>query len=187
LSRRDVVHARRGARGGFRFQPESAQSSARGRRRKGGRASAAGLRFRSFAFTVAIAPFAPPIATYAKPEDAAGLTIITGSGTNQEKILLEWSRRNATAGFKSVALQYYDDQAANVLALLSGRADAIFNPNGPLAYEAAKHGRIRRVGTVNAGWPLKSDVVDFRPEINKRSPTSPNWPLGTIAPSAQSA
>jgi polar amino acid transport system substrate-binding protein len=42
--------------------------------------------------------------------------------------------------------------------LLAGRADAIFNPNGPLAYEAARNGRIRSVGTVNAGWPLKSDV-----------------------------
>ena len=59
---------------------------------------------------------------------------------------------------KPIELQYYDDQAANILALLAGRADAIFNPNGPLAYEAARNGKIRSVGRVNAGWPLKSDV-----------------------------
>jgi polar amino acid transport system substrate-binding protein len=99
-----------------------------------------------------------PIVAIREPKDAAGLEIITGSGTNQEKILLEWSRRDQAEGLKPIELQYYDDQAANILSLLSGRADAIFNPNGPLAYEAARNGKIRAVGTVNAGWPLKSDV-----------------------------
>jgi polar amino acid transport system substrate-binding protein len=99
-----------------------------------------------------------PITAIREPKDAAGLEIITGSGTNQERILLEWSKRNVAAGLKPIELQYYDDQAANILALLAGRADAIFNPNGPLAYEAARNGTIRSVGTVNAGWPLKSDV-----------------------------
>ena len=93
-----------------------------------------------------------------EPKDAAGLTVITGSGTNQERILLEWSKRDVGAGLQAITPQYYDDQTAVVLALLSGRADAIFDPNGPLAYEAAQHGRIRLVGTVNAGWPLRSDV-----------------------------
>jgi polar amino acid transport system substrate-binding protein len=99
-----------------------------------------------------------PIAAIRDPKDAAGLVVITGSGTNQERILLEWSKRNVEAGLKPIELQYYDDQAANILALLAERADAIFNPNGPLAYEAARNGKMRLVGTVNAGWPLKSDV-----------------------------
>ena len=99
-----------------------------------------------------------PIVAIREPKDASGLRIITGSGTNQEKILLEWNRRIEALGLKPIELEYYDDQAASELALLAGRADAIFNPNGPLAYEAAKTGRIRSVGTVNAGWPLKSDV-----------------------------
>ena len=98
------------------------------------------------------------IGAIGEPKDAAGLKIITGSGANQERILLEWSKRDVAAGLKPIELQYYDDQGANVLALLAGRADAIFNPNGPLAYETAKTGKIRAVGTVNAGWPLKSDV-----------------------------
>jgi polar amino acid transport system substrate-binding protein len=99
-----------------------------------------------------------PIVAIREPKDAAGLKIITGSGTNQERILLEWNKRNVAAGLKPIELQYYDDQSANVLALLAGRADAIFNPNGPLAYEAARNGKIHSIGTVNAGWPLKSDV-----------------------------
>ena len=94
-----------------------------------------------------------------EPKDVAGLRIITGSGTNQEKILIEWNKRNVAAGLKPLELQYYDDQAAQTLALLSGRADANFNPNGPQAYTAAKDGKTRLVGTVNAGWPLKSDVA----------------------------
>lgn len=95
----------------------------------------------------------------AEPKDIAGLRIVTGSGTNQERIILEWDRRNREAGLKPIELQYYDDQAAIWLAIASNRADANFNPNGPQAYEAAKTGKIKQVGTVNAGWPLKSDVA----------------------------
>lgn len=94
-----------------------------------------------------------------EPRDIAGLRLITGSGTIQERILLEWNRRNAAQGLKEATLQYYDDRASERLALLSGRADAIFDPHGPLSYEAATQGKIREVGTVNAGWPLKADVA----------------------------
>lgn len=99
------------------------------------------------------------IQSISEPRDAAGLTIITGSGTNQERILLEWSKRNQAAGLKPIDLQYYDDATSSRLALLSGRADAEFNPNGPQAYEAARDGKTRLVGTVNAGWPARSDVA----------------------------
>ena len=101
---------------------------------------------------------ASTIKSISEPKDVAGLRIITGAGTNQERILLEWNKRNLAAGLKPLELQYYDDQAAQTLALLSGRADANFNPNGPQAYIAAHDGKTRLVGTVNAGWPLKSDV-----------------------------
>jgi polar amino acid transport system substrate-binding protein len=99
-----------------------------------------------------------PIKSITEPRDVAGLRIITGAGTNQEKILLEWNKRNIAAGLKPLDLQYYDEQATQTLALLSGRADANFNPNGPQAYVAARDGKTRLAGTVNAGWPLKSDV-----------------------------
>ena len=94
-----------------------------------------------------------------EPKDIAGLRIITSSGTIQERILLEWNQRNTAHGLKEASLQYYDDSAANRLALLSGRADAIFNPDPTLAYEAATQGQIRQVGTVNAGWPNNADVA----------------------------
>ena len=94
-----------------------------------------------------------------EPQDIAGLRIITRSGTIQERILLEWNRRNAAHGLKEATLQYYDDGASERLALLSGRADAILNPDPTLSYEAATQGQIRQVGTVNAGWPFKADVA----------------------------
>ncbi len=94
-----------------------------------------------------------------EPKDIAGLRIITSSGTIQERIIVEWDRQNRAAGLKPVEIQVYDDEAARYLALLSGRADAIFNPHAPLAYQAAKDGKSRLVGTVNAGWPLTADVA----------------------------
>ncbi len=100
-----------------------------------------------------------PITKVTEPRDVAGLRIITGSGTNQERIILEWDKQNRAAGLKPIEIQYYDDQPSIWLAIATGRADANFNPNGPQAYEAATKGEIKSVGTVNAGWPLKSDVA----------------------------
>ncbi|MFM9923759.1 ABC transporter substrate-binding protein [Variovorax sp. H27-G14] len=94
-----------------------------------------------------------------EPKDIAGLKLTTGAGTNQERILLEWNRQNVAAGLKPATLQYYDDDVTRTLAVVTKRVDANFNPNAPQAYEAAKNGQIRLVGTVNAGWPLKSDVA----------------------------
>lgn len=100
-----------------------------------------------------------PIKSIRVPKDAAGLKISTGAGTNQERILLEWNKQNVAAGLKPIELQYYDDDVARFLAVTTGRVDANFNPNAPQAFAAAKEGRIRVVGTVNAGWPQKSDVA----------------------------
>ncbi|WP_163434392.1 transporter substrate-binding domain-containing protein, partial [Escherichia coli] len=47
-----------------------------------------------------------PITSIKEPKDIAGLRIITGSGTIQEKILLEWDKQNAAKGLKPVELQY---------------------------------------------------------------------------------
>ncbi|WP_348752345.1 ABC transporter substrate-binding protein [uncultured Aquincola sp.] len=104
-------------------------------------------------------PVGSPIQRLAQPKDVAGLRIITSSGTIQERILLEWNRQNQAAGLAALTLQYHDDDAARTLALVSGRADASFNPNAAQAWAAARDGRMRRVGLVNAGWPLKADVA----------------------------
>lgn len=91
--------------------------------------------------------------------DIAGLKIIVGSGTNQEKVLLAWNEANEKAGLKPALLQYFDDQAAAQLAVQSGRSDALFGPNSVYAYAAAITGGIKRVGTVNGGWPLQADIA----------------------------
>jgi len=99
-----------------------------------------------------------PITEIKEPKDIAGLRIITGSGTNQERITLEWDRQNQEAGLAPVEIQYYDDEAAALLAISSGRADVQLNPNAPLAYQAALTGQTKLVGTISSGWPNPADV-----------------------------
>jgi polar amino acid transport system substrate-binding protein len=99
-----------------------------------------------------------PIRKIAEPRDIAGLRVITDAGTIQEKIILEWNRLNEAAGLEAADIIYFDDVAASSLAIRSGRADTIFSMNSVQAYQAALTGETRAVGTVNAGWPLTTDV-----------------------------
>ncbi|MET0724837.1 MAG: ABC transporter substrate-binding protein [Leifsonia sp.] len=92
-------------------------------------------------------------------KDVAGLSIIVGSGTNQEKILLAWDEENQAAGLDPVDFQYYDDDAAGTLALQSGRVDATFGPNATSAYKAAVDGKTRLVGLVNGGFPEHAQIA----------------------------
>nr|WP_260858396.1 ABC transporter substrate-binding protein [Paraburkholderia sp. BCC1885] len=100
-----------------------------------------------------------PIRSIREPKDVAGLRVITDSGTNQEKILLEWDKENVAHGLKPVQVQYYDDVAVREVALRSGRADVILSVNSALAYAAAQKGGIRSVGTISGGWPIIADVA----------------------------
>ncbi|PJJ62317.1 ABC transporter substrate-binding protein [Compostimonas suwonensis] len=99
------------------------------------------------------------IESIAGPEDIAGLTIIVGSGTNQEKILLTWNEELEADGKEPATLVYYDDTAAANLAVQSGRADANFEPNASGAYAAAATGETKLVGTVSGGWPATADIA----------------------------
>jgi polar amino acid transport system substrate-binding protein len=99
------------------------------------------------------------ITSIKEPKDVAGLKIITGAGTNQEKIILEWDRQNVAAGLKPIEVQYYDDRGAASLALQSGRADVEFNPNATQAYSASIKGDRKLVGVVSGGWPLTADIA----------------------------
>ncbi|ESZ08501.1 ABC transporter substrate-binding protein [Mesorhizobium sp. M0923] len=99
------------------------------------------------------------IASIEEPKDAAGLRIIVGAGTNQERILLEWDKQNVAAGLKPLELQYFDDEATRLVALTAGRADVIVQPHAQLVFIAARDKTIKRIGTLSAGWPLKSDVA----------------------------
>lgn len=99
------------------------------------------------------------IASIKGADDISGLTIIVGSGTNQEKILLSWNEELTAAGTKPAELVYYDDNAAANLAIQSGRADAYFYPNASGAYAAASTGDTKQVGTVSGGWPQTADIA----------------------------
>ncbi|MGW0581115.1 ABC transporter substrate-binding protein, partial [Streptomyces sp. NPDC002920] len=70
-------------------------------------------------------------------ENLAGLTVSVGSGTNQEKILLEWKKKLESEG-KKLTVKYYPDSNGLYLALNSGKIDAYFGPNPGIAYHAAK-------------------------------------------------
>jgi polar amino acid transport system substrate-binding protein len=104
-------------------------------------------------------PVNSPITSIKEPKDAAGLRVITDSGTNQEKIVLEWNRLNVAAGLKPMEIQYYDDDAATTLTLVSGRADAILSVNASRAYKAAVDGKTRLVGTISGGWPRTAEIA----------------------------
>ncbi|WP_330336595.1 transporter substrate-binding domain-containing protein [Streptomyces sp. NBC_00557] len=77
-------------------------------------------------------------------ENLAGRTIAVASGTNQERILLEWKNKLAKEG-KKLTVKYFQDSPSTYLALNSGKIDASFGPNPGFAY----HNR-QVAGTPNA-------------------------------------
>lgn len=66
-------------------------------------------------------------------ENLAGKTVAVGSGTNQEKLLLQWQTKLKAEG-KTLDVKYYPTQAAVNLALSSGKIDIYFGPNPAIAY-----------------------------------------------------
>jgi polar amino acid transport system substrate-binding protein len=92
------------------------------------------------------------------PKDIAGLTIAVGSGTNQERILLDWNKQNEAAGLKPATLEYYTAAGDALLAIQSGRVDTYLGPNPNAVYQQSK-GAVDIVGTVNAGWPNTTYVA----------------------------
>ncbi|MEV5342605.1 ABC transporter substrate-binding protein [Streptomyces sp. NPDC052676] len=94
------------------------------------------------------------------PEDVAGKTVAVGSGTNQEKLLIEWSRANEKAGREPVEIKYYQNDSDTYLALQSGRIDLYLGPNPTAAYHAATTGKTEVVGTYSgAGADLQGLIA----------------------------
>ncbi|GHH74999.1 putative amino acid ABC transporter, substrate-binding protein [Streptomyces sulfonofaciens] len=87
------------------------------------------------------------------PRDVAGRTIAVSSGTNQEKILVDWSEENEKAGHKPVDIRYFQKETDYYLALQSGRIDAYLGPSPSLAYHVATAGGTRIIGTLSGGGP----------------------------------
>ncbi|MCZ0737843.1 ABC transporter substrate-binding protein [Phreatobacter sp. AB_2022a] len=100
-----------------------------------------------------------PIQSIREPKDVAGLKVIVSSGTNQERILINWIRQNEAAGLRTSEIQYYDDDAVLQLALQSGRADAYLGPHALLSYRAALDRKTRLAGTLSGGWPLTAEIA----------------------------
>jgi polar amino acid transport system substrate-binding protein len=67
----------------------------------------------------------------------AGKTVAVGSGTNQEKILLEWQTKLRAEG-KDINVKYYPDNNAVLLALTSGKIDIYLGPNPGVAYQVTQ-------------------------------------------------
>src|SRR6478735_8318508 len=78
--------------------------------------------------------------------DIAGKTIAVGSGTNQEKILLDWNEANVKAGLAPAEVKYFQSQTDYYLALSSHRIDAYFGPNPSVAYHVATAGQTEAIG-----------------------------------------
>ncbi|MFF0475818.1 ABC transporter substrate-binding protein [Streptomyces sp. NPDC004284] len=94
------------------------------------------------------------------PEDVSGKRIAVGSGTNQEKILVDWSKQNEKAGRKGVDIKYYDNTTDYYLALQSGRIDGYLGPNPTVAYHVASAGQTEAVGKFSgAGAGLQGKIA----------------------------
>ncbi len=100
-----------------------------------------------------------PLSKIDQAEDIAGLRIIVGSGTNQEAILLAWNAENLKKGLKPFTPVYTKDDAAQTLAIQSGRADAFFGPNVIGAWKSALTGKTKLVGSVDGGWPKAAHIA----------------------------
>jgi polar amino acid transport system substrate-binding protein len=90
--------------------------------------------------------------------DISGLTVAVGSGTNQERILLDWNAENEAAGREPATLEYYANAGDALLAIQSGRIDTYLGPNPNAVYQESV-GEVAIVGTVNAGWPNTTYVA----------------------------
>lgn len=91
-------------------------------------------------------------------EGISGLRVGVGSGTNQERILLDWNAQLEAEGEEPATLEYYVSAADALLAIQSGRLDTYIGPNPNAVYQESV-GDVEVVGTVNAGWPNTTYVA----------------------------
>ncbi|MFF4602833.1 ABC transporter substrate-binding protein [Streptomyces sp. NPDC001339] len=93
------------------------------------------------------------------PEDVAGRTVAVSSGTNQEKLLVEWSKENEKAGRKPVDIKYYQNDSDTYLALQSGRIDLCLGPHPTAAYHAATTGKTEVAGTYSGAGTTRQGLI----------------------------
>ncbi|GAA2715037.1 ABC transporter substrate-binding protein [Actinoplanes palleronii] len=95
------------------------------------------------------------------PADVAGKKVAVSSGTNQEKILVEWSKEAEKQGLEPVDILYYQTNQATYLALGSGQIDAYLGPNPSVAYQVAVDGNLEIVGTYSGAGAARQGKIAF--------------------------
>ncbi|WP_433293631.1 ABC transporter substrate-binding protein [Actinoplanes sp. CA-030573] len=93
------------------------------------------------------------------PKDVAGKKIAVSSGTNQEKILVEWSKQDVANGLPAVDIKYYQTNQATYLALGSGQIDAYLGPNPTAAYHVAVAGQTEIIGTYSGAGDTLQGLI----------------------------
>jgi polar amino acid transport system substrate-binding protein len=92
-------------------------------------------------------------------KDIAGRTIAVGSGTNQEKILVDWNEANVKAGLPAATIRYFQQNSDTYLALSSGRIDAYFGPNPSVAYHVQTSGETETIGKFSGAGPALQGLI----------------------------
>jgi polar amino acid transport system substrate-binding protein len=95
----------------------------------------------------------------AEPKDVAGKVIAVSSGTNQEKILVDWNTKNVAAGLPATDIKYFQKSSDYYLALQSGRIDAYLGPNPTSAYHAATSGQTEVIGNFSGGATVQGKIA----------------------------
>ncbi len=92
-------------------------------------------------------------------KDVAGKTIAVSSGTNQEKILVDWNEANIKAGLPAATIKYFSNQTDTYLALTSGRIDAYLGPNPSIAYHVKTSGQTETIGKFSGAGPTLQGLI----------------------------
>lgn len=90
-----------------------------------------------------------------KGSDIAGRTVAVSSGTNQEKILVDWNKANVKAGGKKATIRYYQSPADRYLALQSGQIDAYVGPSPNIQHHIHTAGKTIEVGRFSGGGSIQ--------------------------------
>jgi polar amino acid transport system substrate-binding protein len=92
-------------------------------------------------------------------KDIAGKTIAVGSGTNQEKILVDWNEANVKAGLPAATIKYFQKNTDTYLALGSGRIDGYLGPNPSIAYHVKTSGETETIGKFSGAGPTLQGLI----------------------------
>jgi polar amino acid transport system substrate-binding protein len=93
------------------------------------------------------------------PADVAGKVVSVGSGTNQEKILVDWVEQNKAKGLPPTDIKYFQNSPDYYLALESGRIDAYLGPNPTAAYHVATSGKTEIIGSFSGGGEIVGKIA----------------------------